>query len=219
MHKLCKHCKIVLDENNRAGAHLLCKPCKSKKQVAYDKANPERRRLYANAYARKIGKVKQHPCLTCSKLCYKKYAKAFCSDKCRFMSYVKVTDECWIWMGAVNRRGYGKLCFQKNNTDTAHRVSYKLFNGPIENDLYVCHSCDNPACVKPGHLWLGTNKENMMDMVEKGRQHSRLQPKDILKIRELHEKFGVSQKKIMEQFKISCGYVSLILSRKAWKHV
>lgn len=172
-----------------------------------------------NEWKRKTGRVKEHPCLTCGRLCYKKYAKAFCSDVCRFMSYVKVTDECWLWTGAVNRKGYGKLCFRENNSDTAHRVSYKLFNGPIEDGMLVCHSCDVANCVKPGHLWLGDNKENMMDMVEKGRQSSRLTFKDILKIRELVEKFGVSQKKIMKQFSISCGHVSQIVNRKVWKHV
>ena len=215
----CKFCDIELTAENRSGTRKSCKPCRSKEVMEFQKTNSEWRKGYINAYVRRIGRVKQYPCKTCNQLCYKKYAQAFCSDKCRFMANVTITEECWLWNGPVNRRGYGKLSFQKNKSDTAHRVAYKLFNGPIEDNSLVCHSCDKPRCVKPGHLWLGTHKENMMDMVEKGRQYSKLTMDDVLKIRELVEKFGVAQEKIKEQFKISSGHISSIIKRRVWKHI
>ncbi len=219
MNKICKFCSVELTEANRAGARLSCKKCRSKESIKFDKENNEKRKKRVNAWARKIGKVKQHPCITCKSLCYKKYAKAFCSDQCRFMSYVQVSEECWIWKGAINRGGYGKLCFRGNNTDLAHRVSYKLFKGDIEDNLLVCHTCDIRNCVSPKHLWLGTNQQNMMDMVDKDRQNSKLTHNDVFKIRELVEKFGVKQEKIVEQFKITSGTVSSIIHRRIWKHI
>lgn len=78
------------------------------------------------------------------------------------------TDACWIWVGGRDARGYGQIGF----CDTvlrAHRVSYEIVNGPIPGGMHVCHSCDNPSCVNPHHLWLGTASDNIRDMVRKGR--------------------------------------------------
>ena len=80
----------------------------------------------------------------------------------------EVTD-CWEWTHSVNNIGYGMFRFSSSGMRTAHRVSYELFNGPIPKGLAVCHSCDNPICVNPEHLWVGTLKQNAQDMVAKGR--------------------------------------------------
>ncbi len=80
----------------------------------------------------------------------------------------EVTD-CWEWTAALNNIGYGMFRWTSNKMRTAHRVSYELFNGPIPIGLAVCHSCDNPKCVNPAHLWAGTLKQNAEDMVAKGR--------------------------------------------------
>ena len=81
--------------------------------------------------------------------------------------------DCWEWQNATNNIGYGMFRFDNNTMRTAHRVSYELYNGPIPPGMCVCHKCDNPKCVNPKHLWLGTNKDNHDDMVSKGRKVAR----------------------------------------------
>jgi len=77
--------------------------------------------------------------------------------------------DCWEWTHALNNIGYGMFRWATNKMRTAHRVSYELHKGPIPNGLFVCHTCDNPKCVNPEHLWVGTRKDNFDDMVSKGR--------------------------------------------------
>lgn len=169
MEKICKYCSINLTHENKVHKRMVCKPCRSKSVCEYQKANADKRRKYANEYARKIGRVKQYPCLICSSLCYKKNANVFCSLKCRFLSFIQKTENCWLWMGGKNRRGYGK--FQNGyKTIIASRMAYELFKGPLEDKKLVCHTCDNPPCVNPDHLWLGTNRDNQLDSIKKGRR-------------------------------------------------
>lgn len=223
MREKCKNCdvKLTLDNVSKATAtkfRAVCKPCRSKAVVKYQQSIPERRRAYANKFARSSGRVKQYPCLTCSVLCYKIYAKAFCSPKCRFLSYVKKTDSCWLWIGAKNRRGYGKMCFEGNLHATTHRVSYQIFKGPITEDMFVCHSCDNPSCVNPDHLWLGTPQDNKTDQLEKGRGGFKLKSKDVLEIRRLHAT-SIRSVTIARLFDVSQSAISNIINRRVWKHI
>jgi hypothetical protein len=98
---------------------------------------------------------------------------AWCSNDCRFLSHIvgKFTkDECWEWDGAIFKgSGYGQFGSVKSGVFTAHRYSYQLFKGQIPDGMFVCHSCDNRKCFNPSHLWLGTPKDNVQDMVKKGR--------------------------------------------------
>lgn len=80
---------------------------------------------------------------------------------------------CWIWTGATIPQGYG--CLRRfKKTLKAHRVSFELFKGKISSGLHVCHRCDNPSCVNPEHLFLGTNVDNMNDKKAKGRHYNTL---------------------------------------------
>ena len=114
----------------------------------------------------------------------------------RFWMKVDSGGECWEWTGACNPRGYGKIG-NKDKSAESHRVSWELHRGPVPDGLCVLHRCDNRKCVRPDHLFLGTNKENMDDKVAKGRQarpkgeangQAKLRESDILAIREMHRR-------------------------------
>jgi DNA-binding transcriptional regulator YiaG len=76
---------------------------------------------------------------------------------------------CWLWTGGTHKRGYGTLADQGGKTIAAHRYSYEMHNGAIPDGLWVRHKCDNPNCVNPEHLTLGTPTDNVRDMWERGR--------------------------------------------------
>lgn len=223
LNKKCKHCSIVLTPQNAAKKNKLycrneCKKCRST-SVWRSFVGNEKRKSYMRGYVRKAGIVKKYNCETCGEFCYKKYRRAFCSDKCRFLSYIeKIDSGCWLWKGYKNRKNYGKLSFQSNRSAIASRVSYELFVGPIEGKLFICHTCDNPSCVNPSHLFAGSHMENMIDMIEKGRSNSKLSPIEVLEIRKMWEN-GLSQNTIMEKFNIASSTISNIVHRRSWKHV
>lgn len=75
---------------------------------------------------------------------------------------------CWIWKWRLNKDGYGMMNWNNKNT-FAHRVSYEINNDICPGNLSVCHHCDNPSCVNPSHLFLGTQKDNVQDMMSKSR--------------------------------------------------
>jgi hypothetical protein len=91
-----------------------------------------------------------------------------------FWSRVKLGPSCWKWMGYVNRGGYGKFRPGHSATVRAHRFAWQITFGPIPPGLIVCHRCDNPGCVRPEHLFLGTHLDNKRDSLSKGR--SKLRP-------------------------------------------
>src|ERR1700676_4191234 len=89
-------------------------------------------------------------------------------DLLRFWNQVDKMSECWLWQTGQDKDGYGKFKIS-GDTKRAHRLSYELYYGWIQKDLYVLHSCDITSCVNPHHLWQGTNKDNMNDMNIKDR--------------------------------------------------
>jgi len=115
---------------------------------------------------------------------------------------------CWLWTGCILNSGYGQL-----GGMLAHRASYINYKGEIPKGLCVCHSCDVRSCVNPDHLFLGTHKENIVDMYRKSRSRSRVTKELLIKVRELRE-LGMYYKHIATQLGIKKNTVTSILSGK-----
>lgn len=123
-------------------------------------------------------------------------ARKFCGPKCqasaatipvedRFWSFVSKSDDegCWEWSGHRDKNGYGTLAISSRPVG-AHRVSWTINYGPIPDGLCVLHRCDNPPCVRPDHLFLGTSQDNTIDMIRKNRQVDRRILREIALARE-----------------------------------
>lgn len=89
------------------------------------------------------------------------------ADRQKFMRRVLVAASgCWLWQGPRDAKGYGHYSIGRRSY-RAHRVAYEMFKGEHPGELFVCHACDNPPCVNPAHLWLGTTTDNQRDMLAK----------------------------------------------------
>lgn len=86
----------------------------------------------------------------------------------RFWAHVDKSGGCWVWLGTRHGKGYGHVK-SGGVVRKAHRVSWEMVHGPIPDGLLVCHRCDNPPCVRPDHLFLGTARDNTQDSISKGR--------------------------------------------------
>lgn len=138
----------------------------------------------------------------------------------RFWSQVRKTETCWLWTGAkIGPSTYGHMRVDGRWKST-HRVSWELHHGPIPKGLCVCHTCDVPACVRPAHLFLGTNRDNMIDMVKKGRglteRTYRLTKDDVYEIRAKVAE-GHTQASIAREYDLSISHVSEVVRGLSWK--
>jgi hypothetical protein len=184
-------------------------------------------------------------CLSCGKLFYRhaKYGPLYwskakcCSQKCgisylyvdnrptleeKFNQYVLKGNGCWEWQWLKDKNGYGLLPYAGKQY-RAHVVSLELHGNPVtkENPI-ACHTCDNPSCVNPSHLYPGTYKTNSQDMIDRGRSQkgstnvqSKLSEKDIIDIRASAERVCNLAKK----YNVSHASISGIKSRKTWGHI
>lgn len=129
---------------------------------------------------------------------------------------------CWVWIGCLSVDGYGK--FKRNKkTLGAHRYAYALAKGD-PSGMLVCHSCDNPSCVNPGHLFLGTPSDNMQDMLQKGRENrvkgsdhgsAKLKAADVEFIRNS----SLSLKQLADILSVNFSTVGKIRRRERWNHI
>lgn len=139
---------------------------------------------------------------------------------------------CWLWTASINNLGYGQIQNGKRTVNghfrpfLAHRVSWELYKGPIPNGMCVLHRCDVQCCVNPEHLFIGTMRDNTMDMRRKGRWHAnekwfayesrrKLTNEQIIEIRHSQEKTGV----LMKKFGVKRHAIADVKAGRTWKKV
>lgn len=153
------------------------------------------------------------------------------TDETRLKRYKVMPNGCWEWQGALNSTGYGTVGVGSkrkgtNRTWLTHRLAYEIFVGPIPPGMNILHRCDNPSCLRPDHLFPGTDADNVADMMAKRRHNtirgskigtSILDEKIVRKIKRLlgYRNDGI----LARQFKISDSTVSDIRHGRSWKHV
>lgn len=134
-------------------------------------------------------------------------------------------DDCWNWTGCVSR-GYG-IIHAWGKYQRVPRVSYQMFKGEIPDGMFVCHTCDNPLCINPKHLFVGTPKDNMQDMIRKGRKVicpgesngvAKLTSEEAIKIYLLKDS-GMSQIEVGKMFGVGFRTISEIWLQHQWKTV
>lgn len=146
---------------------------------------------------------------------------------------IKSNDDCWEWKGPRNYQGYG-VFNHRNTTTRAHRKSWELTNGPIPEGMVICHKCDNPSCVNPNRLFVGTRADNNADMVSKGRQRhnpgkshfpiykgekhpcAKLTQADVDRIRSLHDNGKYKNVTLAEIYNCNQRTIGHIVNRTRW---
>jgi hypothetical protein len=143
-----------------------------------------------------------------------------------FWDRFSVGDACWEWQGYLSRHGYGRF-YIDGKYHLAHRWMYAVWYGVDPGDQHVLHSCDNPRCVSPAHLSLGDQKENMLQMFQRGRSNkvkgedqglSKLTEDKVLQIRARWEA-GESQSALGREYGVSKTAIRFVVRRYTWKHV
>jgi hypothetical protein len=138
----------------------------------------------------------------------------------RFWDKIDKTDYCWNWKKKPNKNGYGFFKFGGSNNVEAHRVSWLVNFGIIPEGMYICHKCDNPMCVRPTHLFLGTPADNSNDMIKKGRQpriigHRKINYEVADQIRK-DQLSGMTNKELRERYGLAKSTISYIVNGKTW---
>lgn len=187
----------------------------------------------------------ERPCLACGRVrraslsAARRGAGRFCNRACfvewnqrqaterlatRFWSRVLcvIATHCWEWQGSRRPNGYGQVSIpgRPGQPDIASRVAWRLERGPIPAGLFVCHRCDNPPCVNPAHLFLGTGAENSLDMVAKdrvSRHAAKLTRPQVEEIRQRYAAGGALQLDLAAEFGVGPKAVSKIVNRDRWR--
>lgn len=145
----------------------------------------------------------------------------------RLNAYINKTGTCWLWTKDTYDYGYGKLSIGKGKQVRVHRYMYEKYKGEIPNGMNVLHTCDNPRCCNPDHLFLGTQKDNMVDAKAKDRigykiyygddhPNAKITLEIADKIRELYKSGKYYQQEIGKMYGISQAVVSKIILNIAW---
>lgn len=140
-------------------------------------------------------------------------------------------DGCWIWTGK-KRAGYGRAHVGAGRCVSAHVLAWSSENGDVPAGMNVCHHCDNPTCVRPSHLFIGTQADNMKDAGRKRRLRLQRRPEETqgvnhpmvklteAQVREIHDySGGLSQRALGERYGVTQGLVQQIRSGKIWRHL
>ncbi len=141
----------------------------------------------------------------------------------RFWEKVKKSRGCWLWTGASNRLGYG-FVRRRPKLYSSHRLSYELAHGPIEDGMWVLHRCDQPACVRPDHLFLGTQRDNNNDRTAKGRGRrvgtsgAKLTEDQVRQARLLYAG-GLTQREIATRFGVTQTAISNLICGRSYSYV
>jgi hypothetical protein len=238
----------------------LISPCRAGEKHDIRKANVDRRRpapQYASWWlagreenedmnnTSGLGVGWHQKCLHCGRT-FTAYShkQVFCCTECSFMGRIKKTDSgCWEWQGNKNTQGYGVLSVKQKDgfrkTVSAHRYSYERHNGEIPTEMCVCHKCDNPSCVNPEHLFLGTKYVNNHDRSLKGRSGSRVfsdteleayslrfrgagnasaKLNDALAL-EIYNDSSMSYSQLARVYGVAKCTVTAIKNKRNWKHI
>jgi hypothetical protein len=144
----------------------------------------------------------------------------------RFWDKVDITNKCWNWIGYKNRAGYGMLGIGYQRP-YVHRLSWEIHFGPIPAGKQVCHHCDNPACIRPDHLFLGTARDNLLDAIEKGRHHpppaegeqnGRARLTENI-VRDIRQRVTDSGAALAREFMVTRQTIHAIRKGKLWSHI
>lgn len=149
------------------------------------------------------------------------------NERARFWAHVPSTPSvgCWEWVGVLLSSGYGQFKADGRRV-SAHKYAFELHRGPVPLGLFVCHTCDNPACVRVSHLFAGTPKENLRDASDKGRMRhgerhpaSKISEDDVKLIRSRFVPRKYSQRRLAREFNLAQSTIGSILRKEIWRHV